>query len=327
MNEIEVLSSEKWQLHAPIVMISYNRPGLVRLSMNNVALANGSAGHDIFMFIDGPRNDEDKVKQDEIQEIVTAYQKQLPRMTIIRRESNYGCRGNIVDAISQIVSKYGKVIVIEDDILISRTFLDYMDEALSFYENDKSIWSINAYQSPNLRIPKDYPYDVYLDPVNMCWGWGTWSDRWNQVDFDLKDWEVDKGNPEIISRLNKAGRQLIGMIEAQASGRLKTWDIQCAYHVVKNGLMSIEPRYQLSKNIGFSTVAGGVHNNSDLPFISRQSYYNFRPRLVSGLSHDSRILRQFEWIGRPKNQMIRIVRKLQRIFAYFHSLNLEPREV
>lgn len=312
---------------APIVMISYNRPELVRLTMKNVSLANGAANHEIFMFIDGPRNENDKSKQDEIHSIVMSYQKKLPGLAIIRRDVNYGCRGNIVDAISTTVSKYGKVIVIEDDVLISRTFLEYMDEALAFYEDDKSIWSINAYQSPNLRIPRDYPYDVYLDPVNMCWGWGTWADRWKQVDFDMKDWASSRTDPELIARLNRAGRQLLRMIELQAAGVLKTWDVQCAYHVAKNGLMSIEPRFQLSKNIGFSARVGGEHNSTQMPSIARQPYYNFRPKLVHDLVHDPRIFQQFEWIGTPKNLMWRIVRKLKRGFAYLKPENLEPKEV
>lgn len=313
---------------APIVMIAYNRPDLLRLSMRNVALADGADGHEIFVFVDGPRSSDDIIKQNDIHAIVTSYQQEkLPKLKIIKRERNYGCRDNIVDAISQVISKYGKAIIIEDDILISRTFLEYMDEALAFYKDDKSIWSINAYQSPNLRIPKDYPYDVYLNPVNMCWGWGTWVDRWEQVDFDMKDWSTLRNDPEIIRKLNSSGRHLLGLIESQAAGTLETWDVQCAYHVVKNGLMSIEPKYQLSKNIGFSTIAGGVHNKTDQPYVTRQPYYNFLPKLVHGLSHDPRIFHQFEWAVRPRNLTARIIRKLQRTMANFSPLNMEPNDI
>lgn len=313
--------------YAPIVMISYNRPEMVELSINNVALANNASGHEVFMFIDGPRNENDRNKQDKIQQILESHRNQLPRLKIIRRDRNYGCRGNIVDAISHIISEYGKAIIIEDDILVSRTFLDYMDDALEFYRDDKSIWSINAYQSPNLRIPKDYPYDVYLDPVNMCWGWGTWKDRWDQVDFDMKDWTTARNDPDVIAKLNRAGRQLLGLIELQAAGVLKTWDVQCAYHVVKNGLMSIEPKLQLSKNIGFSASIGGEHNSRDMPYISRQPYYNYRPRLVHNLVHDPRIFQQFEWVVKPKNLKVRILRKLNRLCAYLKHKNLEPQKV
>lgn len=321
------ISCHRGEIHAPIVMISYNRPSFVRLSINNVALADGVGNHDIFMFIDGPKSEKDKIKQDEIFAIVESYKKQLPKLTIIRRNRNYGCRDNIVDAISTIITRYGKAIIIEDDILISKTFLDYMDEALDLYKNDKSIWSINAYQLPNLKIPVDYPYDVYLDPVNMCWGWGTWVDRWNQVDFALKDWEVERENPIVLSRLNRAGRHFLDMINAQYDGRLDTWDVQCLYHVVKNGLMSIEPKFQLSKNIGFDPMVGGVHHNIASPLFSRQRYYNFRPKLVPNLTHDMRIFEQFEWIKIPKNIYVRIYRKLQRVLAYLKPLNMQPRDM
>lgn len=326
INSLSRSTVEK-RMYAPVVMIAYNRPDLIRWTMNNVALADGAANHEIFMFIDGPRNEDDELKQELIYSSVISYQARLPRLKVIRRGRNYGCRGNIVDAISQIISKYGRAIIVEDDILVSRTFLDYMDEALSFYENDKRIWSINAYQSPVLQIPSDYPHDVYLNPVNMCWGWGTWADRWGQVDFDLKDWGAMRNDPDMIMKLNKAGRHLRGMIERQYAGQLKTWDVQCAYHVVKNGLMSIEPKYQLSKNIGFNSLVGGEHYTMDLPFLSRQRYYNFRPRLVANLGNDPRIFRQFEWVVQNKNFMVRVCRKIQRVLAHFKPLNLEPKDI
>lgn len=312
---------------APIVMISFNRSDLVSMSMRNVALAKGVERHDIYMFIDGPRegNVRDAEENNRIFQIVTAYQETLPRLKIIRRERNYGCRGNIVDAITQIITKYGRAIIIEDDILISRTFLEYMNQALSFYEYDKRIWSINAYQSPYLRIPKDYSYDVYLNPVNMCWGWGTWSDRWCQVDFDLTEWPADRMKREIIEKLNRAGRQIIPMLEAQYAGRLKTWDVQCTYHVVKNNFMCVEPRFQLTKNIGFAP--GGEHITSDNPIYSRCKYYNFLPKLERNIVVDDRIARQWENLCANWSISKRCVLRLERWMAQFRPWNMEPEDL
>ena len=90
---------------------------------------------------------------------------------------------------------------------------------------------------------------------------------------------------------------------------------------------SIEPKFQLSKNIGFSSNIGGEHNSRDMPYISRQPYYNYRPRLVHNLVHDSRIFQQFEWVVKPKNLKMRILRKLNRLCAYLKHKNLEPQKV
>ena len=314
----------------PVAMISYNRPDLVRLTMENVALADSAAERDIIMFIDGPRNDTDIKKQDEIFQIVSAYQARLPRLEIVRREHNYGCRGNIVDAISAVVNRMGRVIVIEDDILVSRTFLRYMDEALEYYEEDGRIWAVNAYQNPYFKVPKKYPYDLYLNPVNMCWGWGTWKDRWEGVDFDLKDWPKDRKDVDLVDRLNKAGRYIIPLLEAQYAGRLKTWDVQCTYHVVKHGLRCVEPIYQLSKNIGFGT--DGEHCASNMPFFTRQKYYNFTPRMVKDIGETDAIQRQWEYLNWNKNLADRVIRKLRREFARFRpshmtSIDIASREL
>ena len=316
-------------MKTPVVMISFNRADLVRLVMRNVYIANGVGDRDVFMFIDGPRegNANDLEENCKIYELMLSYQAKMPRLNVIRREKNYGCRGNIVDAVNQIITKYGQAIIIEDDILISKTFLEYMDSALEFYKGDKRIWSINAYQSPYFKVPNGYRHDIYFNPVNMCWGWGTWADRWNKVDFDLKEWGEDKDNPVLVGRLNKSGRQIVPMIDAQYSGRLNTWDIQCTYHVVKNGLMSVEPVFQLSKNIGFSAKVDGAHCKGELPIITRQKYYNFLPRLEHDLPHDERIDSQFEWIFTPKNFRTRVWRKVRRLLANFQRPNMDPEDV
>ena len=314
-------------MYAPIVMIAFNRPAMLKSTLERLSQASGVEKHDIFMFVDGPRNELDAIKQKEIMNVLSYWQTKLPRIKTYQRSRNYGCRGNIVDAITQIISQYGRAIVIEDDILISRTFLEYMDRALDFYNDDKRIWSINAYQSHNVKVPRDYPYDVYLDPINMCWGWGTWYDRWREVDFDLRDWPRDRNDSVFMDKLNKVGRHLAYMIDLQYEGKLNTWDVQCTYHVVKHDLMSIEPRYQLSKNIGFSSKFKSEHCQGDRPIITRQKYYDFSPRLERDLIPDKRILHQIEWVTVPENILMRIIRKLQRIWAYTYPPHMEPLDV
>ena len=310
------------ECRAPVVMISYNRPDLVRMTMRNVAQAETVENRAITMYIDGPRNESDRIKQDEIERIVSGYQKELSQLRIVRREKNLGCRKNIVSAITEALDYYGRAIIVEDDILISRSFLRYMDAALEFYKNDKHIWCINAYQNPYFKVPKNYAYDIYLNPVNMCWGWGTWRDRWEEVDFDMKDWTKDRQDEDLIMRLNKAGRYIIPLLEAQYAGRLKTWDIQCTYHVVKHGYRCVEPIYQLSKNIGFGP--GGEHCDARMPFFSRQKYYNFMPRLVKNIGENEDIERQWEYLSCNKNFFDRVIRKLKREMAIFSPSNLEP---
>lgn len=314
----------KADAHTPVVMIAFNRPDLLSRTMRNVSLAEGAGERDITMFIDGPRNKEDAIKQDEIERLVRSYQGILPRLKIVRREKNLGCRGNIVDAITTVINEAGRAIVIEDDILISRTFFRYMDAALIHYENDKRIWCINAFRNRYLKIPKSCLADVYLHPQNMCWGWGTWKDRWGAVDFDMKSWPAYREEPKNIEALKNVSYLLPSMLEAQYAGRLKTWDVQCSLHIVQNGLYAIEPRYALSKNIGHGSES--EHCNADNAAISTARYYNFLPKFPEAITPMVEIIQQLPDVEVSRSKCIRAFRKLQRLVWSFGPSHDEPLE-
>lgn len=73
------------------------------------------------------------------------------------------------------INKHGKIIVVEDDIVTSVSFLTYMNAMLEKYKNYKQIYSIGGYNLPKklMKIPKSYNYDVYLNPRGNAWGLGN----------------------------------------------------------------------------------------------------------------------------------------------------------
>lgn len=301
-------------MNAPVIMFGFNRPELQSMVMERFVDCVGARDRDIFVYLDGPRNAEDRAKSDEIFQMLSGYQVScLPRMKIFRREYNFGCRENICQGITEILKRYGRAIMIEDDILVSRTFLEFMDNALEFYKDDQRIWSINGFQKFLLRIPSDYPYDVYYAYIMSAWGWATWNDRWCQVDFDMKDWPDFRSRPENIDLLNKAGLMLVPMLDRQYEGKLKTWDVQCMFHMMKNGLYSIEPRYQVSKNIG--CLPNSEHFHFVDPYMLAQKFYNFLPRLSADLILDERIMRQHLHCSFNPNLLVRLWRKMHRQFV------------
>ena len=236
--------------YAPVVFIGFNRPYLSIRSMNNVAQCLDVDKRDCYLFIDGPRRGraDDVEKTEETYKVAEELKRtKLPRLTIIRREKNYGCRKNIIAAISEIVNKHGRCAIVEDDVLVSKTFLSYIDSALETYKEDKRIWCINAYQNPNLVLPRSLNVDVYLSPRNMCWGWGVWADRWNAVDFEMTDWPEFIKIPGNDERVHKCGVGLEAGIWDQYRTQ-SSWDTECTYHMIKNNLFAVEPRYSLTKN-------------------------------------------------------------------------------
>ena len=263
----------------PVAVIGFVRRDVLDETLRHLAEAETVLDRDIFVYLSAPRHAEEKIKTDAVLELVRQYQAaSLPNIIIIQRDKNEGAGKNISFAISETLKKTGRAIIIEDDILVSKTFLRYMDEALEYYADDKRIWCVNGYQNAHLKMPKSYPYDVYFNPRNMAWGWGCWRDRWDAVDQDVRDWAEFKKDAKKMARLNEAGCDMAGMLESAFRHGIDTWDVQCSYHMVKNGLYAVEPRRSLTKNNGFCRV-GSVHCSRPHGMYQKQKYYNDSPRL------------------------------------------------
>ena len=303
--------------YAPVVFIGFNRPYLSIRSMNNVAQCLDVDKRDCYLFIDGPwRGRADDVeKTEETYKVAEELKRtKLPRLTIIRREKNYGCRKNIIAAISEIVNKHGRCAIVEDDVLVSKTFLSYIDSALETYKEDKRIWCINAYQNPNLVLPRSLNVDVYLSPRNMCWGWGVWADRWNAVDFEMTDWPEFIKIPGNDERVHKCGVGLEAGIWDQYRTQ-SSWDTECTYHMIKNNLFAVEPRRSLTKNCG--SGVDGTHSLWQNDQLTKQKYYNFAPVLPAALKVDAELLDNYRFICNARPSSLRIaVRKLLGKFSF-----------
>lgn len=310
---------------APIALFAFNRVDTLRPVLECLSkceeLTNG--GRACYAFIDGPRNDADVPKVKEVLECIEEFRKDhFHTMKIIARETNLGNPRNMPMGISQVLDEHGRIIIIEDDILVSKYFLVYMDEALDLYSNDHNIWCINAWRSRYVKVPRDYRNDIYLNNRNMCWGWGTWKDRWESVDFNMSDYPLFISDAENVKVLDSAGIELKWMLDSQFKGRLHTWDVQCSYHMIKNRLWAVEPRYALTKNIGFATEC--AHCSGSNTAISTARFYNFRPRLTPHLPPSDMIVRQFKYAGVDTRFLGRVIRKIFRIVWGFGPRHDEP---
>ncbi len=280
----------------PVAVIGFLRKDILEATLRNLAKAEGVEERDVLIYLSAPRNEADKPLTDAVREMVEQLRREvLSNATIILRDKNEGASKNIRHAVSETVKRdEGRAIVIEDDVLVSRTFLRYMDAALDYYAEDKRVWCVNGYQNPHLKVPGDYPYDMYLNPINMAWGWGIWRDRWDKVSFDMSDWPKTRENPELMARINAAGSQLPLLIGCSYAGDTGTWDAQCSYHMVKNSLYAVEPRYSQVKNNGIGSF-GAVHKCRPYGTITKQKYYNFMPEFMG---FDDMLRAEGTWIHR-----------------------------
>ena len=115
-------------------------------------------------------------------------------MKIYESPYNKGLACSIIDGVTKIVNDYEKIIVLEDDLITTPNFLNFMNQALHFYITDATIFSISGY-TLNLPSLPSYSKDFYLGYRGSSWGWGTWKDRWDEVDWEIKDYDKFKIDP------------------------------------------------------------------------------------------------------------------------------------
>ncbi|MDM5263708.1 glycosyltransferase [Sulfurovum sp. XTW-4] len=241
---------------APIVIFTYRR--LINQTIESLLSNELAQDSELYIFSDGSKNENDLEDVIEVRKYLQTIEG-FKSIKIIESEVNKGLADSIIDGVTQVIDKYGKVIVLEDDLIVSTDFLEYMNGALNFYEKDKKIWSISGY-GPKLPCLANYNDDIYLTVRGSSWGWATWKDRWNTIDWHIKDWNTFQKNKDLIEKFNLGGNDLYKMLELQMLGKIDSWAIRWCYNQFKFDSYTVYPKKSKIINDGFSDEKG-THNS------------------------------------------------------------------
>jgi len=233
---------------APIVIFAYNRPVHFSKTLSALSECTMAKKSSIYVYLDGPKGATDKKKQEEILRICDLFQPKFGKLTVFQREKNLGLSTNIIDGVSEIVKKFKRIIVLEDDIIVSKSFITFMNIALIHYRNQKNIWHISSYNHlrPHLANPKPF-----LTQTMNCWGWATWEDRWSHFSKEVKPasqyfstyYQYIKFNFIYCSDLHS-------QLRLNYNKSINTWSIYWYVTIFVNNGLCLSPNLSLSTNIG-----------------------------------------------------------------------------
>ncbi len=246
---------------APILLFVYKRLETTKKVVSFLLKNELAENSKIFIFSDGSKNDLDYNKVKEVRKFIRNI-KGFKEIEIIERNKNYGLARSIIDGVTQIINDYGKVIVLEDDLITSPYFLKYMNEALEIYKNEERVGAIcsNMY-----LVRKSLPETFFLNFFDS-WGWGTWKDKWelfnsNALELlkEIKDKKLEKdfdfNNSYFFTQL----------LELQSLGIVNSWAIRWQASLFLSNKLCLFPQKSLVKNIGFEkegsntkTSLGGI---------------------------------------------------------------------
>lgn len=247
---------------APIVLFTFNRLDHTKKTIDALKENILAKESELFIFSDGARNSEEYIKVKSVRKYLKSIDG-FKKINIIEAEKNRGLAKSVISGVTDIINKYGKVIVLEDDLVTSKYFLKYMNEALTIFKEREDIWSISGY-GPNINIPTDYKDDIYITKRGSSWGWATWKDRWELVDWKVSDYNIFKSNREMIQEFNLSGKDLAPMLDDQIAGRIDSWAIRWVYSQFRNNMYTVYPIKSLVKNIG--NDLSGTHTTTTTHF-------------------------------------------------------------
>ena len=281
---------------APIIVFAYNRPDHLSKTLSRLAQNEMASDTDLFVICDGAKANatDEQIHKVFMTRDVARNAKGFHSVQIIERERNFGLARNIIEGVSSVIDKYGKVIVLEDDLLTSRFFLKYMNEALSHYENRPGVMSISANRPPvnRMELPGDYEYDVFVSLRSFSTGWATWKDRWSHVDWSLGYLEDFMKHPEQVKAFDRSGDDMSEMLLLQRDGRIDSWAIQFCFAHFKEHAVAILPCVPYVDNIGFD--GSGIHSGTnEADFRNDVDCAVEDPRFIDVLYEDARIINSF----------------------------------
>lgn len=236
---------------APIIVFCYKRLDTLKktiLALQHNYLARES---DLFIFSDGPKKPSDEPVIKEIRDYLKTIDG-FKSVSISNSEKNKGLANSIIEGVTEVINKYEKVIVLEDDLVTTPNFLSYMNEGLFYYKNNPKIFTISGSSTRITGVKKN---TVFFTQRAASCGWGMWKSQWDTIDWEVRDYEEFIKNRSARRRFNKMGSDMTRLLKKQRTGEINSWAIRWCYHQFKYDLLSVHPVVSKIENIGFASAA------------------------------------------------------------------------
>jgi len=247
---------------APIVLFVYNRPWHTKQTIEALLKNTLASESELVIYSDAAKNETAEQAVKEVRKYIHSIN-DFKTITVVERDKNMGLADSIIDGVTSIVKRYGKVIVLEDDLVTSPYFLKFMNDALVAYQSEEKVFTVSGYSG--LKIPFEDERSLYLSHISSSWGWGTWSKEWNTIEWDKGFCFEILRNKKLLKGFEaKIGNNRIRMLKKQTQGKINSWAIRRLFNQLIQDKMTVFPRLSYVRNIGHD--GSGVHCGVDTSF-------------------------------------------------------------
>jgi glycosyltransferase involved in cell wall biosynthesis len=278
-------------LVSPIALFAYNRPEKLKIAIESLSNNELSGASDLYVFVDGPKSTKDAFLIQDVIEIIQGTNG-FKSINLHTSEINLGLASSVRKGIDFVLSLAPTVVVIEDDLIIAPSFLQYVNEGLSRFKNDKRVASIQGYQYP---IVPPLQKAVALRGAD-CWGWATWKDRWHSSIFDAKRLYEQIKLQNLQYEFDLYGAMpYTHMLKDQIDGKIDSWAICWHASMFIQGYFSLYPAESLVFNNGHD--GKGTHGNKGSMFDTKLGFWSIKtpwPNPVEDLIYKNELHKYFQ---------------------------------
>lgn len=252
--------------YAPIALFTYSRADHTRDAVESLLNNKEAAESDLYIFSDGPKTEAKREAVEENRKYIHSITG-FKSIHIVEREKNWGLANSLIAGITDVINQYGRVIVVEDDLVLSPYFLKFMNEALEKYADDDRVGTISAYLPPLKEKLPDTFFLMYF----KCWGWATWKRAWELLEKDpkplLRGLRFRKKKFDVGGGVGNYGN-----LYCQKVGLVDSWYVRYYASLFLKGKLSLYPGHSLASNSGLD--GSGTHCGIGMQAKYTTSTYN-----------------------------------------------------
>ncbi len=241
---------------APVILFVYNRPAHTLNTLKSLAENKLASDTDLYIYADAAKKDSDIPLVEAVDQVIQQKWK-FKSVTIIKRKENWGLAKNIIDGVSAVVKKHGKIIVLEDDLQTSTYALTYFNDALEKYKTQEKVMQIAGYMYPVQGI--DQLDESFFFRVANSWGWATWDRAWQYFNADIEALTQDFTAEDIYQFSIEGKENFWKQVQELKAGKINSWAIRWYASVFKKNGLVLYPGTSMCKNIG--TDGSGTHSD------------------------------------------------------------------
>ena len=253
------MNNNKVKNYAPVAIFCYKRLDHLKHCVNSLLNNNEINNSEVYFFCDNSKSEEDSEAVTKVREFVKSIKH--PKKNIILRNKNFGLQKNLVSGISEVLENHNTVIVVEDDLILSKNFLRYMNDSLKNFKDSNDVVSIHGYCYPDIKIQDNYFFLKGAD----CWGWATWKEKWSLYESNAMKLLVKLLlSPHKIYDFNfSIYGPYLKMLINTCMGNNNSWAIKWYTSAFLEGKLTLYPKHSFVFNSGLDNSGDHCNNTSN----------------------------------------------------------------